>query len=121
MTEHRDAYPRFAANDSLFQGIRQMEHRLKDLAIFYLPQERIGSVYPLLRPGDVIATATDIGGLDVTHTGFVYQGDDGATGFLHASTSGGVKVSPDLQSYVENNKRQIGIVVARPVDPRETP
>ncbi len=121
MTEHRDAYPRFATNDSLFQGIREMEQRLAGLAIYYIPQERIRSVYAHLRPGDVIALATDIGGLDVTHTGLVFKGDDGSTGLLHASTSGGVMVSPDLQSYVENNKRQVGIVVARPVDPRQTP
>ena len=27
----------------------------------------------------------------------------------------------DLQDYIQNNKVQIGIVVARPMDPRETP
>lgn len=115
MSEHRDAYPRFATNDSLFQGIQDMEEALADLEIYYIPQDRIRSVYDQLQAGDIIATATDIGGLDVTHSGLVYANPDGSKGFLHASTSGGVKVSPDLQAYVQNNKRQIGIVVARPV------
>lgn len=119
MSEHRDAYPRFATNDSLFQGIEDMEARLADLEIYYIPQDRIRSVYDQLQAGDIIATATDIGGLDVTHSGLVYANEDGSKGFLHASTSGGVKVSPDLQAYVQNNKSQIGIVVARPLDPRK--
>jgi len=37
---------------------------------------------------------------------------------LHASPQGGVRVSPDLQTYVQNNPAQVGIVVARPLDPR---
>lgn len=119
MSEHRGSYPRFAENDSLFQGIQEMEERLANHEIYFIPQDRIRSVYGKLRSGDIIATATDIGGLDVTHSGMVHVGEDGRVGFLHASTSGGVKVSPDLQSYIENNKRQIGIVVARPLDPRD--
>ncbi|HMB93182.1 MAG TPA: N-acetylmuramoyl-L-alanine amidase-like domain-containing protein [Rhodothermales bacterium] len=115
MSEHRDAYPRFATNDSLFQGIQEMEERLADLEIYYIPQDRIRSVYDQLQAGDIIATATKIKGLDVTHSGLVYANADGSKGFMHASTSGGVKVSPDLQAYVQNNTSQIGIVVARPV------
>ena len=77
-------------------------------------------MYDHLRPGDIIATATHIKGLDVTHSGLAYANDNGSIGFLHASSSsGGVKVSPDLQRYVENISIQIGIVVARPTDPRE--
>lgn len=118
MSEHRASYPRFATNDSLFQGIRAMETTLDDLDLYYIPQDRIREVYDGLQPGDIIATATSIEGLDVSHTGLVYAGPDGSRGFLHASTSGGVKVSPDLQAYVENNRIQVGILVARPVDPR---
>lgn len=121
MSEHRESYPRFATNDSLFQGIQAMEHRLADLDHYTIPQDRIRTVYDRLRPGDIIATSTHIEGLDVTHTGLVYASEDGGIGFLHASTSGGVKVSPDLQDYIQSNKVQIGIVVARPVDPRERP
>ena len=121
MSEHRGSYPRMATNDSLFQGIKAMERDLAGLKIFHIPQGRINTVYNRLKPGDIIATSTHLKGLDVTHTGLVYAHEDGGIGFLHASTSGGVKVSPDLQRYVQNNKVQIGIVVARPVDPRARP
>lgn len=118
MGEHRSSYPRLVANDSLYQGIIEMEERLAGLELYYIPQERIREAYGRLKAGDIIATATNIAGLDVSHSGLVYNVGDGQVGFLHASTSGGVKVSPDLQAYVENNKIQIGIVVARPVDDR---
>lgn len=115
MSEHRGSYAQLAS-DSLFAGIVAIEAALKEHPIYYIPQDKIRGVYSKLRAGDVIALATDIGGLDVAHTGFVYKNQDGSTGLLHASTTKGVVVSPDLQAYVENNKRQIGIVVARPLE-----
>lgn len=117
MGEHRASYPKLA-DDSTFACVLDMEARLGDLALFYVPQDRIAEAYPALQPGDVIATATDIGGLDVTHTGFVHKTAAHA-GFMHASlASNEVKISDDLQSYVQGIRSQVGIVVARPVDPR---
>ncbi len=113
MGTHRESYPRMATDDDAFAQIRAMEDRLADLAIYYIPQDQIATVYDQLQAGDIIATATHIDGLDVTHTGLVYKDGD-QTGFLHASLNDGVKVSPDLQAYIQNNKSQIGIVVARP-------
>ena len=117
MTEHRESYPKLAV-DSTYACVVDMEGRLGDLALFYVPQDRIAEAYPMLRPGDVIATATSIGGLDVTHTGFVHQ-TDAHTGFMHASlASNEVKISDDLEDYVQGIRSQVGIVVARPLDPR---
>ena len=118
MTKHRSSYPRLVAADSLFACIREMEAGLAGMELYYIPQDRISRAYDRLQAGDIIATATDIRGLDVTHTGLVYANPDGTKGFLHASTSGGVKVSPDLQRYVQNVDRQIGIIVARPLERR---
>ncbi len=126
MSTHRASYPRLAEtegsqaerrkNDSLLACIRDMEAALADLAIYHIPQDRIRAVYDQLRPGDIIAISTNIDGLGVSHTGLVYKGADGSTGLLHASSaSGQVKVSPDLQAYVQSIDHEIGIVVARPV------
>lgn len=120
MTEHRESYPRFATNDSLFQCIEQMEDRLRNTEIHYIPQDRISETYDQLRAGDVVAMVAGIKGLDVTHTGMVYDSGGGKKGLLHASTSGGVKVSPDLQSYVQGVDSQIGIIVARPQAPSKS-
>ena len=114
MSTHRESYPQLATDESLFAELVVIEEALYDLDIFYIPQDQIRETYDLLQAGDVIALATDIKGLDVVHTGFVHKDASGKTGLMHASTSQGVTVSPDLQDYVENNKRQIGILVARP-------
>jgi len=113
MSEHRDAYPKLAS-DSLYACIEEVEANLQDHGIYYVPQDGIRAIYDQLQTGDIIATATDIGGLDVTHTGFVYK-HDGGTGFLHASLSGEVTTNDDLASYVQGVRAQTGIIVARPL------
>jgi hypothetical protein len=115
MSSNRGSYPRFAENDSLFQEVRAMEADLADVEVFHIPQGEIGAVYDRLRAGDIIATSTSLEGLDVTHTGLAYDHGDGTFGLLHASTTGGVTVSPDLQDYIQGNRVQIGIVVVRPL------
>jgi len=117
MSAHRDSYP-LLAGDSLFAGILEMEKDLENHEIWYLPQDRIRAAYPALRGGDILAFVTSVKGLDVSHTGLVYDTGNGGRGVLHASLDRGVVVSNDLASYVEGNRTQIGIVVARPVDPR---
>jgi hypothetical protein len=71
-----------------------------------------------MQAGDIVAIATKIKGLDFTHTGLVYRNRDRSIGLIHASPSGAVKISPDLQTYVNQVKEQQGIVIARPTDPR---
>ena len=118
MSTHRSAYDRFATNDSLHACVEAMEARLNERLraspLYYIPQDSIRAVYDQLRAGDIVASVTSIGGLDVAHTGLVYAHDDGGRGLLHASLSDGVKVSADLQRYVQTIDHQIGIVVARP-------
>jgi hypothetical protein len=118
MSTHRSAYDRFATNDSLYACVQAMEDSLRarqrDRPVRYVPQDSIRAVYDQLRAGDIVAIATSIDGLDVSHTGLVYAHDDGRKGLLHASLSDGVVVSPDLQRYVQTIDHQIGIVVARP-------
>ena len=121
MSGHRDAYAKLVDNDSLFACIEDVEAGLAGHGLYYVPQDQISSVYDQLRAGDIIATATNIDGLDVTHTGFVYKHDDGRTGFLHASLSGEVKISDDLADYVKGVKAQTGVLVARPLLPGAQP
>ncbi len=116
MSTHRSSYPRLVASDSLFAGIVAMENSLRGVSLYYIPQDDIRAAYDDLQAGDIVATATHIDGLDVTHTGLVYDAGDGKKGFMHASTTDGVKISPDLQSYIKGVKVQTGIIVARPVE-----
>ncbi|PQJ36303.1 hypothetical protein BSZ35_05275 [Salinibacter sp. 10B] len=118
MSTHRSDYEKFATNDSLYACVQKMEQevqaRQQERPVHFVPQDSIRAVYDQLRAGDIVALATSIQGLDVTHTGLVYAHEDGGRGLLHASLSDGVVVSPDLQRYVQKIDHQIGIVVARP-------
>ena len=118
MSTHRSDYEKFATNDSLYACVQTMEQdvqaRQQERPVHFVPQDSIRAVYDQLRAGDIVALATSIQGLDVTHTGLVYAHEDGGRGLLHASLSDGVVVSPDLQRYVQKIDHQIGIVVARP-------
>jgi hypothetical protein len=117
ISEHRDAYPKLVGDDEAYACVAEKEADLASVPLFYIPQDEIEAHAQNLQAGDIIATPTDIDGLDVTHTGFVYVHPDGRRGFIHASLSGESKISDDLASYIQGNGAQIGIIVARATAP----
>jgi hypothetical protein len=118
MSRHRSSYPPMANNDANYQCIVNMEDSISRLKIDYIPYYAIRNVYAQLQPGDIVAVATEIEGLDVTHTGLVYRLPDGNIGLIHASPAGQVTIARDLHNYIWNVESAIGILVARPADPR---
>ncbi|MEO1131437.1 MAG: N-acetylmuramoyl-L-alanine amidase-like domain-containing protein [Cyanobacteria bacterium J06639_1] len=114
MTENRSKYARLASNDANFQCISQMEANLRSLDLQYVPTANVRNQYSAIQAGDVIAIATEISGIDVTHSGLAYAQPDGSMGFIHAAPGIGAIVAEDLQTYVERVPSAIGIVVARP-------
>jgi hypothetical protein len=120
MSKHRQSYPSLISSDVNYQCIVEMEAKLDGSKVNYIPTNQIRRVYDRLQPGDIVAIATDIPGLDVTHTGLVYRHPDGAIGLIHASPIGKVTIARDLQTYVGRVENAIGILVARPINPRQT-
>ena len=116
MTEHRASYPALA-DAKVFGEIAAMERRLDGHARHLVPAERIAAVSDRIETGDVLAFATAIPGLDVTHSALAYRGRDGVLRVLHAPLSGGaVEVSRHpLPEYVSAIRRATGILVARPL------
>jgi len=117
MTQHRSSYPQMVKDEATYQCIVSQEADLAKTTVNYIPTNRIKSVYSQLKPGDIVAVATDVKGLDVTHTGLVYRNADGNMGLIHASPAGEVTVAYDLQRYIRRVKSAIGIVVARAKTP----
>lgn len=117
MSNHRQKYAQLKS-DEVFQCIVQAEQRFTDLDFIYIPFDKIKQAYSKMQAGDIVAIATKVKGLDFTHTGFVYRNPDRSMGLIHASPSGAVKISPDLQAYVHQVQEQQGIAIARPTDPR---
>lgn len=116
MSEHRDLYP-FLADDSNFEKIKASEKYLNSQPICVLAQDQIAENEHLIQSGDIIALATSINGLDVTHTGIATREADGRIHLLHASTgSMEVEVSEKpLAEYLKKIKGNTGIMVARPL------
>ncbi|WP_088340086.1 N-acetylmuramoyl-L-alanine amidase-like domain-containing protein [Robiginitalea sediminis] len=117
MGTHRELYP-FLASDANFKKLRDIEKELSGAPLCILPREEVAQRESLLQDGDIIALATDIEGLDVTHTGLAVRMDSGRIHLLHASTVGEVVISEKpLADYLQGVKRNVGIIVARPLNP----
>ena len=115
MGTHRKLYP-FLTDDDNYKRIQEMETQLAKEELCYLPQDQILNQEDQLQSGDIIALATSIKGLDVTHTGFAIRLQSGRIHLLHASSSGEVKISEEpLVDYLKKIKSNIGIIVARPI------
>lgn len=114
MSSHRELYP-MLKDDSNFKNILAAEEQLNQKTIYFLPQAKVREAESQLADGDIIALATSINGLDVTHTGFVYKKKNGRAHLLHASSSGEVEISnKPLDEYLKGIKNNTGIIVARP-------
>jgi N-acetylmuramoyl-L-alanine amidase-like protein len=116
MTRHRASYPAFA-DEQVFREIGATERRLDGRPRRVIPTERIAEVAHRIESGDVLAFATAIPGLDVTHAAFAYRDAAGVLRVLHAPLSGGVVAitRTTLPEYVAAIRRATGILVARPL------
>jgi hypothetical protein len=116
MTEHRDKYPALSG-DGVFREIQAIERGLDHRPRRVIPTKRIPEVVNRIETGDVLAFATEIPGLDVTHAAFAHRGGDGILRVLHAPLSGGVVevTRTTLPEYVAAIRRSTGILVARPL------
>lgn len=115
MGTHRELYP-FLKDDANYAKIIATERKLNKAPFCYLPQDQIEANEHLIQTGDIIALATSINGLDVTHTGIATREANGRIHLLHASTgSMEVEISKlPLATYLKGIKKNIGILVARP-------
>ena len=115
MTSHRDSYPALA-DEAVFRDIEKIERELDGRPRHVVPTARITAVGDRIETGDVLAFATGIPGLDVTHAAFAYRDHEGTLRVLHAPLSGGVVeiTAATLPEYVAAIRRSTGILVARP-------
>jgi hypothetical protein len=115
MTTHRSTYQQLA-DDSTYASMRAVEDSLQSLIWYYAPTESIR--VDRIQDGDIIAVATNIAGLDISHTGIAVRQNDGRIYYMHApNVRGTVAISKQpLADYIRKVPKSIGIVVARPVD-----
>lgn len=116
MSTHTNSYKQLSDNDDYVNEIKAVEKSMNKRKLYFIRKEEVNEFYDKLETGDIIATTTNIDGLDVTHTGFIYK-EKGKTKFMHASiTKGEIIISKEeLKEYLKSNKKQTGIIVARPL------
>jgi hypothetical protein len=116
MTEHRASYPALA-DDGVYRAIGAMERRLDARPRHVVPTAHIADVADRIQTGDVLAFATSIPGLDVSHSAMAYRDRAGVLRVLHAPLSGGVVevTKTTLPEYVARIRRGTGILLARPI------
>jgi hypothetical protein len=115
MTAHRDSYPALA-REAVLREVGELERALDGRPRWVVPRQRLPEVAGRIETGDVLAFATEIPGLDVTHSAFAYRDGQGVLRVLHAPLSGGVVeiTRSTLPEYVAAIRRATGILVARP-------
>jgi hypothetical protein len=116
MSSHRGSYAALAS-EGMYRGIVEMERRLDGRPRRVVPTKRIPEVVDRLETGDVLAFATAIAGLDVTHAALAWRDPGGTMRVLHAPLSGGVVeiTRTTLPEYVAAIRHATGILVARPL------
>ena len=115
MTQHRQSYPTLA-DDAVFREIGAIERSLDGRPRRVVPVKCLPAVVDRIDHGDVLAFATEISGLDVSHAAFAYRDRKRVLRVLHAPLSGGVVeiTRSTLPEYVAAIRRCTGILVARP-------
>lgn len=115
MTTHIDSYKQMKGNAENVAMMQSVEDLMNSRALYYIPKSEVDNYYDKMETGDIVATTTDIAGLDVTHTGFIYK-ENGKTHFMHANvkTKEVMITTEQLKEYLAGNKKQSGVIVARP-------
>ncbi|NND16887.1 MAG: DUF1460 domain-containing protein [Eudoraea sp.] len=112
MSSHREAYP-LLADENNFKGLLQIEENLKVSPYHVIPHSGLEALEPHLKTGDILAFATKIDGLDVTHTALAIEKEN-RIHILHASSTGQVEISElPLLEYIKKIKNSSGLIVAR--------
>lgn len=118
MSTHPDSYRQIKENPAFVSIIAEQEKQINAREKFYIPKENVEKIVDKLLPGDIVGMTTDFEGLDTSHTGIIIR-EDGVTKLMHAPLAGKKVLISDsaLPEYLAGNKRQTGIMVARPLEP----
>jgi hypothetical protein len=120
MSSHSTAYRQLKAHPEWVKKLAAMEHVWSMRKTMYVPNDVVPMVESLLETGDILGIATSAPGLDTSHTGLCYRDGEGALRILHASSAHKkVELGPRLSEYLTSVKKDIGILVARPLEPQK--
>jgi hypothetical protein len=117
MSSHPESYRQLKEYPKYVPVISQQEKEISGRNIYsMIPKNKISLSEKSVRNGDIVCFVTDIKGLDISHTGFLYF-ENGILTFIHASSQLKKVIvhSQSLTDYVSGIKSNKGIMVVRPV------
>jgi hypothetical protein len=118
MSTNVDSYPKLKKHPEFITIIRKQEVEISGRALYHIPKAEIDRHSSAIRSGDLIAITCNIPGLDIAHTGIaLWQGN--RLHLMHAPNVGHrVQITEKtLAEYLAGNRSQIGIMVARALEP----
>jgi hypothetical protein len=118
MSTHPEMYRQINENPGFAGTIAAQEKEISKRETYYVPKNKVEGISDKLMAGDIIGITTDIEGIDTSHTGILIK-QDRTVYFMHAPLAGKkVQISEKpFHEYLDANKRQTGIMVARPLEP----
>ena len=121
MTTLWKSYRYLRNNPELRPPMREIESRVEQLPVFYIPKAKVAEIEPSLQNGDVIGIATKYNGGFCSHVGLVSRGEDGVARFMHASRNyKKITLDKSISGYLSDFSAHAGILVGRPLEVSET-
>ena len=116
ISTHPNSYAALKGNKDAIEQMQSIESTINDRQKYYIPANSLPNVYDSLQSGDIVGITTEVGGLDIAHTGIIYK-ENGIPYLLNASLKKKEVIisAEDIQGYIQGNKKQSGVMVCRPV------
>jgi hypothetical protein len=116
MSTHPQSYRQLKANLALVPKMAALEKAIGARRPWYVPNDQVAAIEPMLQTGDIVGIATSADGLDCSHTGLIYFDDDKVCRFLNASSvKKQVVLGERLSDYARKYKKNLGVMIARPL------
>jgi hypothetical protein len=119
MSAHPESYPRLKENPEFVTAMKKIESELSARVMYFIPKKKIKKIAYNIKDGDILGITTTLEGLDCSHTGIaVWQNKK--LHMIHAPSPGKkVQITElPLWDYLMQIKKDAGIMVARPMDPK---
>ena len=118
MSMHADAYPFLKNHPERVREIAQLERKYSGKVGRFLPKSNAGLLRQQLgaiHDGDIITVVTQKAGLDYSHQGIAFWGNDGKLHMLHASSERKRVIADErtLEDYLKRISHAKGIRVFR--------
>ena len=116
MSTHPESYKQLKNSPELVAKMAKKEKEINARSHYFIPETAINTHAAEIRDGDIVCFVTTVKGLDISHVGIICREGDKLT-FIHASASQKKVIVNEepLQDYVQNIKRNSGIMIVRPL------